>query len=244
MQYGLMDWGTFNNWNIQTEKEKAFSGSLGLRVMMEIKNVSTVGPSIANILRSFSERGETALEDLRVGDWGKWPGIPELVMQLREMPEATGPITQMLGQLLETLFPTIPVIRLSLCNLLIVFGKSEATDPRDRLFALLGLASDGDDPSLMPNYVESIEMVFLRYSNHFVRHGDGINLLYQAVGASKTDLSIPSWVPDCTYLEKNSTFLFCQSIVAPHLLLRLSYRTVYTLIADRSLIRDTGAAFG
>jgi hypothetical protein len=127
-----------------------------------------------------------------------------------------------------------------------VFGKSEATDPRDRLFALLGLASDGDDPSLIPNYVESIEIVFLRYSNRFVRHGDGINLLYQAVGASKTDLSIPSWVPDCkiTYLKKNSTFPFCQSIVAPHLLLGLSYRTVYTLIADGSLIRDTGAACG
>lgn len=61
-----------------------------------------------------------------------------------------------------------------------MFGKSEATDPRDRLFALLGLASDGDDPSLIPNYVESIEIVFLRYSNRFVRHGDGINLLYQA----------------------------------------------------------------
>ena len=123
------------------------------------------------------------------------------------MPEVTGPVTRMLGQLLETLCPKIPAIRLSLCHLLFVFGKSEATDPRDRLFALLGLASDGDDPSLIPNYVESIEMVFLRYSNHFVRHGDGINLLYQAVGASKTDLSIPSWVPDCkiTYLKKNST---------------------------------------
>jgi hypothetical protein len=142
MQYGLMDWGTFNYWNIQTEKAEAFSGSLGLRVMMEIKNVSAVGPSIANIVRSFSERDETALEELRVGAWGKWPGIPELVMQLREMPEATGPITQMLGQLLEALCPKTSIIRLSLCHLLIVFGKSEATDPRDRLFALLGLALD------------------------------------------------------------------------------------------------------
>lgn len=56
IQYGLMDWGTFNNWYIQTEKKEAFSGSFGLRVMMEIKNVSTLGPSIANIVRSFSER--------------------------------------------------------------------------------------------------------------------------------------------------------------------------------------------
>lgn len=207
MQYGLMDWGTFNNWDIQTEKEEAFSGSLGLRVMMEIKNISTLGPSIANIVQSFSERDETALEELRVGPWGKWPGIPELVMQLRKVPEATGPITEMLGQLLETLCPKIPVIRLSLCHLLIVFGKSEAADPRDRLFALIGLSSDGDDPSLLPNYVESIEMVFLRYSNHFVRHGDGINLLHQAVGVSKIDLAIPSSVPDCTHLKKILSFL-------------------------------------
>ena len=27
MQYGLINWGTFDNWNIETEKEEAFSGS-------------------------------------------------------------------------------------------------------------------------------------------------------------------------------------------------------------------------
>ena len=93
-----MKTGTF-----ETEKEEAFSGSLGLRVMMETKILSALRPSIANIVRSFSERDETAVEELLVGPWGKWPGIPELVMQLRRVPEATGPITQMLQQLLETL---------------------------------------------------------------------------------------------------------------------------------------------
>jgi hypothetical protein len=103
MQYGLMNWGTYDNWNIRDRKGGGLLGSLGLRVMMETKILSALSPSIANIVRSFSERDEIALEELLLGPWGKWPGIPELVMQLCMVPAVTGPITQMLQQLLETL---------------------------------------------------------------------------------------------------------------------------------------------
>lgn len=174
---------------------------MSLQIMIEIKHSSTLGPSIANIVRSFSERDETGLEELRIGIWGKFPGVKELVMQLREVPGATGPITQMLGQLIETLAPGVGQIRLPLCNLLMLFSKSEASNPRDRLFAFLGLAADGDDISLRPNYSDSVQSVFLRYARYFVTNGDGIKLLYQAAGISKREIPILSWVPDWTQSE-------------------------------------------
>jgi hypothetical protein len=40
MQYSLLDWGTFDDWDIQDQKEEAFSGSMSFRVMMEINIAS------------------------------------------------------------------------------------------------------------------------------------------------------------------------------------------------------------
>jgi hypothetical protein len=197
-QYSLLDWGTFEDLDIQEQKKEAFSGAMMFRFMMETKHVSKLGPSIANVIRSFSER-DTGLEELHIGSWSRIPGVREMVMMLRQMPaEATGPITQMIGQLIESFTSESAGFRLPLCHLLMMFCKSEATNPRDRLFAFLGLAKDGDDSSLRPNYDESVELVFLRYAKHFVRNGDGMKLLYEAAGVSNREISIPSWAPDWT----------------------------------------------
>jgi len=212
MQYSLLDWGTYDNWDIQDEKNEAWSGSLSLRVMLEMKNSTRLGPSIANVVRSFSERDETGLEELQIGSWGKMPGIKELVMQLREVPEATGPITQWLSQFIESFTPEEDKIRLPLCDLLIMFGKSEATNKRDRLFAFLGLARDGNESALRPNYDESVESVFVRYANHFVRTGSGIKVLLQSSGLSNRSLAIPTWVPDCKCLQR-IYFIFYQRLI-------------------------------
>jgi hypothetical protein len=91
--------------------------------------------------------------------------------------EGTGPITQIIGQLIESFTPESDGIRFPLCYLLMMFRKSEASNLRDRLFAFLGLAADGNDSSLRPNYNESVESVFLRYAKYFVRSGDGMKLL-------------------------------------------------------------------
>jgi hypothetical protein len=52
-------------------------------------------------------------------------------MVLREIPEATGSITQMLGQIIDALTSEAGKIRLRLCDLLMMFGKTEASNPRD-----------------------------------------------------------------------------------------------------------------
>ena len=71
-----------------------------------------------------------------------------------------------------------------------------STDPRDRIYALLGLASDGK------NYMNGVtyspdwkyEAVFRNFAKMFIERGHGMRLLYQA-GTCSDWLKMPSWVP-------------------------------------------------
>ena len=71
-----------------------------------------------------------------------------------------------------------------------------STDPRDRIYALLGLASDGesyiDAVTYSPNW--KYEAVFKKFARMFIDRGHGMRLLYQA-GTSSDWLKSPSWVP-------------------------------------------------
>ncbi|KAK4454477.1 heterokaryon incompatibility protein-domain-containing protein [Podospora aff. communis PSN243] len=52
-----------------------------------------------------------------------------------------------------------------------------ATDPRDILWALLGMSSDRHDPNLQPDYTLTVEEVYMRYSRHMANFEDGAFLL-------------------------------------------------------------------
>jgi hypothetical protein len=78
-----------------------------------------------------------------------------------------------------------------------------ATDPKDRVFALLGLATDVDlsDPGLEISYnpAETVAEVYTRVARSLVCQDSGKlpDLLYEAGAASETRMTgLPSWVPD------------------------------------------------
>ncbi|CZT18701.1 uncharacterized protein RCC_04545 [Ramularia collo-cygni] len=75
-----------------------------------------------------------------------------------------------------------------------------ATDPRDKVFAVLGIARY-DDPEdlLMPNYSKSMEQVHRDTIEHLFFHSEqpSIHMLALAgTGVSSKRLAMPSWVPD------------------------------------------------
>ncbi|KAK5658036.1 hypothetical protein OQA88_2591 [Cercophora sp. LCS_1] len=74
----------------------------------------------------------------------------------------------------------------------------QATDPRDKVYAVLWLAMDEDDEVFkgLVSYGPEVTAgeVFLRYARAMVKKGDGFEVLVQA-GLLKDD-SLPSWVPD------------------------------------------------
>lgn len=70
---------------------------------------------------------------------------------------------------------------------------------RDRFFALLGLAADGDNTLFEPDYDSPFEVVVRRFAQGFVENGDGMELLYDAgLDKQKGQGRFPSWVPDWT----------------------------------------------
>jgi len=87
--------------------------------------------------------------------------------------------------------------RWSLSMLLEHFRYTESTLKRDRLFAMLGLASDGNEPEFEPDYESPLETIVLRFARVFVRQGRGMQLLYRA-GLHGDNHRFPSWIPDWT----------------------------------------------
>ncbi len=65
----------------------------------------------------------------------------------------------------------------SLVNLLHHCRSAEATDPRDLVFALLGLSKEADAADLAPNYAETTRETHIRYATYLAQHGSGPALL-------------------------------------------------------------------
>ena len=90
----------------------------------------------------------------------------------------------------------------SLIKLLCSFRECHSSDPRDKVYALFGLANDQGLHQMVPvDYAKSVEAVYLECAEFLVRNGDGMEMLDQAgILPSRDDtsvgLSMPSWVPD------------------------------------------------
>ena len=92
----------------------------------------------------------------------------------------------------------------SLIKLLRSFRKCHSSDPRDKVYALLGLANDQGVHQMVPvDYAKSVEAVYLECAKFLIRNGDGMEMLLEAGISQKGDgngvkLSVPSWVPNWT----------------------------------------------
>jgi len=83
-------------------------------------------------------------------------------------------------------------------NLLQILGKYrhfKATDPRDKIYALRGLAADLSECELVPNYSLPPPVVFALAAQHFIISTRSFECL-GFCDFSRIDLRQPSWVPD------------------------------------------------
>lgn len=86
----------------------------------------------------------------------------------------------------------------TLASLLIDFWSCGASDGRDKLFALIGLATDADDPAFEPDYTISQNAVFERLTARLLTRDTGSTLMLHAAGTgfSDRDENLPTWVAD------------------------------------------------
>ncbi|KAF2114162.1 hypothetical protein BDV96DRAFT_577681 [Lophiotrema nucula] len=92
-------------------------------------------------------------------------------------------------------------MRWPLLSLLESFRYAESTLSRDRIFALLGLAADSDDPVFRPDYTSPLETIVCRFAHAFIEQGNILLLLYRAgltPRAEDCTTRFPSWIPNWT----------------------------------------------
>jgi hypothetical protein len=75
---------------------------------------------------------------------------------------------------------------------------ASASDPRDRVFALLNLCKEGKDGGFQPDYTETVRETFIRTAEFLISSGQGAKVLLNAF-LSDPSLTLPSWVPDWSF---------------------------------------------
>lgn len=98
---------------------------------------------------------------------------------------AQGPIAV---NLLPQFWIRQPLIRLLRENV-----GAEATDPRDHVFALLGVSKEAKEPGMQPNYNESVDDTYKRVGKYMAENGF-LPLLLQCTSNSCPP-DWPSWIP-------------------------------------------------
>ena len=78
-------------------------------------------------------------------------------------------------------------------------GKFASTDPRDRIFALLGMPFSGNDPEkgtlFTPDYTADVQSVYLSATKRMITQDGNLRLLSAVQHGLEVDTSCPSWVP-------------------------------------------------
>ena len=86
----------------------------------------------------------------------------------------------------------------NLSEVMMSFVNYKATDPRDKVFALLGLVTDDLDIKEWIDYYETPEKVYTKTARYILsRNEDGLALLALAgIGLAQRSKKLPTWVPD------------------------------------------------
>ncbi|KAM3424451.1 hypothetical protein BST61_g6455 [Cercospora zeina] len=99
---------------------------------------------------------------------------------------------------------TTPDPDLSLPSLLSTYRGYEATDPRDKVFALLGIASSQE--GLVPDYTKSCEAVYQDVAATLLQQSPHLDLLASCQASPERNANNnnrrPSWVPDWSDLSR------------------------------------------
>ncbi|KAM5350277.1 hypothetical protein ACJ41O_006782 [Fusarium nematophilum] len=91
---------------------------------------------------------------------------------------------------------------------------SLATDPRDKIYALLGLAYDAQHFVPEPSYMSSMVDTFTEFATSLLTNGEPLSIIYLRSGRRKVDGDLPSWVPDWTDLDDAIAHLHFDHIMA------------------------------
>jgi hypothetical protein len=127
-------------------------------------------------------------------------------------------------------------IRLS--ELLVNNLHCHATDPRDMIFALTGLATDvGDAPEMLPDYSKKVRQVYIDVVKFHIQKYNSLDIICLS-RLSKEQPDLPSWVPDWSNARATVNNPFPRLTFNP----REDYRYTYRASGDLKPIKHFSAS--
>jgi hypothetical protein len=122
--------------------------------------------------------------------------------------------------------------------LTITIRNLEASDPRDKIYGLLGLAADRDqlkEFGVQPDYSKSCQEVYISVTSAILKQGHVSVLSLNSF--PKTQIGLPSWVPDWSRpLE-----ICLQGTGIDHMALEPEYKASGSLLPSSPLFKRVGA---
>ena len=93
----------------------------------------------------------------------------------------------------------------SLLYLLSAFRSCQASDPRDKIFALVGLADQRTIAACTPDYSKKVSEIYSSLASHLIIPERNADILAFCVAPHKGQcVPLPSWVPDWSRLQINN----------------------------------------
>ena len=85
----------------------------------------------------------------------------------------------------------------------------QCSDKRDKVFGLLGIATDtrSEDEEIRPDYESNVEEVYRRFVIWEIKKNHSLRSLSCASDRSKSVYELPSWVPDFSQLENTTNLM-------------------------------------
>jgi hypothetical protein len=92
---------------------------------------------------------------------------------------------------------------LLLLRTVVAYRACQATDPRDKFYALLGLLASRREEDVLaftPNYDISVQDLYKKFAHYFISEGKVHNILQQC-GGHRESQGLPSWSPNWSFGE-------------------------------------------
>jgi hypothetical protein len=92
-----------------------------------------------------------------------------------------------------------PDEKVDLLDMVVMFRHFRCSNPRDRIYSLLGIAKPYDGPAMPVDYETSMSTFYRDVAAHIIRGSRSLDILRFAVHDGDALHRIPSWVPDWSY---------------------------------------------
>ena len=130
-----------------------------------------------------------------------WESFRDFVMQRHVQPEPEDAFGNAMFKFMSrglSILLTSPALEYGLLDLAPEFRSRHASNPRDKLYALLGLFSDVEDRAVIPDYTKGVGDVYMDFVKSHIKQYKSLAILSFAEYRDPQPASLPSWCPNWT----------------------------------------------